>query len=192
MIIKRVSLLLILIIINLLTLPTVSAPGDFTVDLYENERAVIFSEDQESQTIYMDGVVNYTGISVTPDTISLTSSCDLGESNISPEYMTFHTTGSEEFTVELIISNSYENGTTELLQVDGTTQEGGVTTIYSVFANIVIINHSYMNEGNYNLNNTENNQQNGTPSGINSILTISIVIIIVTIIGVFIYKKISV
>jgi hypothetical protein len=88
---------------------TISALCDFTVDIYEIGREVIYSENQTSQTIYMNGAVNYTGTSVYPDIIELSSSFDLGESKISPEEVTFQTTGSEEFTVELIIPNNYEN-----------------------------------------------------------------------------------
>jgi hypothetical protein len=189
MIIRRISLLLIPITVFLFMIPTVSAIGDFTVDIYEIKREVNFSKNQTSQTFYMDGAVNYTGISATPETISLSSSCDLGESSISPEYVTFHTTGSEVFTVELTIPNNYENGTTTILQVDGSTRQGGVVVGHTDNAQIIIINQSYINDSNQNHNNTEKNQQNGASSEINSILLISIVIIVVTIIGVFLYKK---
>ncbi len=196
MILKKINLLLFPIIILIFLIPTVSAPDDFTVEviIYETEREVIFQENQESQTIHMDGVVNYDGISAFGDTIELSSSLNLGESNISPEEMTFHTTGSEEFTVELIIPNNYENGTTGTLEVQAMWQQGGTTGSTTAYAYINIINQSNTtnsDNGGYNPNNSKPPQKDGNPLGIIGILIISIIIIIIAIIVVVIYKKIS-
>jgi len=196
MILKKINLLLYPIIILIFLIPTVSAPDDFTVEviIYETEREVIFQENQESQRIYMDGVVNYDGISAFGDTIELSSSLNLGESNISPEEVTFHTTGSEEFTVELIIHNNYETGTTGTLEVQAMWQQGGTTGSIVAYAYINIINQSNTtnsDNGGNNSNNSKPPQKDGNPLGIRGILIISIIIIIISIIVVVIYKKIS-
>ncbi len=196
MILKKINLLLFPIIILIFLIPTVSAPDVFTVEviIYEAEREVIFQENQESQTIHVDGIVNYDGVSALGDTIELSSSFNLGESNISPEEVTFHTTGSEEFTVELIIPNNYENGTTGTLEVQAMWQQGGTTTSTATYAYIIIINQSNTtnsDNGGYNSNNSKTPQKDGNPLGIRGILIISIIIIIIAIIVVVIYKKIS-
>ncbi len=189
MFLRRVGSLIILNFILLFIFPLVSAPGTFTVDIYETEREVIFEENQASQTIDMNGAVNFTGYSVTPVVIELTSTCELGTSTISPVTMTFHMTGSEEFTVTIRIPNDYENGTTGDLMVEGTSHQGGIVTSTASYASIVIINYSHANNGNLDLNNSENHQNDGNTSGIGGILIISIIIIIIAIIAVVIYKK---
>jgi hypothetical protein len=186
MVIKRVSLVLIPIIINLLIFPTVSAIGDFTVDLYEHEKDIIFSENQTSQTIYLDGVVNYTGISPLGDTIDLFSNFELGEISISPEYMIFYQTGSEEFTVELVTPNIYKNETKGLLDVGGSHQQGGVISSYTVTIYITIINYSSNIDHNQSVLEKPLKDDN---LPISSIFMISIIIVIIMI--VVIYKKIS-
>ncbi|MFX0208415.1 MAG: hypothetical protein ACFFDT_20700, partial [Candidatus Hodarchaeota archaeon] len=185
MIQKRVSLLLILIIIILFLIPRVSAPGSFTVDIYETEREVTFQEDQQSQTIDMGGAVNFTGQSVAPVFIELSSSCELGASSISPTTMTFHMTGSEEFTVTINIPNDYENGTTGNLNVTGSSQQGSSIIITTTSATILITNYTHPshddpnindsgkpqpNDCDLNLNNSENHQEESIISRISGIL----------------------
>jgi len=187
MIFRKVSLLLISIIFNLLIFPTVSAPGSFTVDIYEIEREVIFQENEKSKTIEIDGAINYTGVSASGDTIKLFSESDLGESFVSPVQVTFQTTGSEEFTVSLLIDNIYENGTEGFLRVSGVLQTGGLNIETDDFANIKIINYSQIIDDDNYLNNSESNQQNDSSLGSSNILIISIIIIIAIII--IIYKK---
>lgn len=177
MILKRVSVLLFAFIVFLFINPIVSATGDFTVDIYEIEREVIFSENQASQTIYMDGAVNYSGVSAYGDNIELLCSSDLGESSVTPTQVTFHQTGSQEFTVAIVIPNAYENGTTGGLEVRGTLRQGGITKTTIDYANIVIINHSHTDNDNNNLNNSENNRSDGSLTTIGGILMISIIII---------------
>ncbi len=189
MILRRVGSLVILNLILLFYIPLISAPGTFTVDIYETEREVIFEENQGSQTIDMKGAVNFTGYSATPVVIELTSSCELGTSTISPVTMTFHMTGSEEFTVTIRIPNDYENGTTGDLTVSGMVHQGGLVYTYTDAASILITNNSQLNDGDQNINNSENHQNDGTLSGIGGILIISIIIIIIAIIAVVIYKK---
>jgi hypothetical protein len=153
--------------------------------LYEHEKEIIFSENQTSQTIYLDGVVNYTGISPLGDTIDMFSNFELGETSISPEYMTFYQTGSEEFTVELVTSNIYKNETKGLLDAGGSHQQGGVISTYGVMIEITIINYS--SNSDHNLSNLEKPpKDDNLPIG--SIFVISIIIIIILI--VVIYKKI--
>jgi len=190
MIISRVSALLFLIPILLFISPSTSAIGDVTVDIYETEREVHFSDNQTSQTIYMDGIVNYTGFSASGDTIELSTSFNLGESSVYPEQIIFQTTGSEEFTVELIIPNIYENETIGSLLVSA--MYHGVASSGSYIpdeARITIINHTDISNDNNNFNNSENHQQDDFPTGITGIFMISIIIIIITIIVIVFYKK---
>jgi subtilase family serine protease len=189
MFLRRVGSLVILNFILLFIFPLVSAPGTFTVDIYETEREAIFEESQEAQTIDMKGAVNFTGYSAAPVGIELTSSCELGQSTITPVTMTFHTTGSEEFTVTIRIPNDYENGTTTLLTVSGMAHQGGLVYTYTDAASILITNNSRLNDGDQNINNSENHQNDGNFSGIGGILIISLIIIIIAIIVFVIYKK---
>lgn len=191
MILKRVGLLLCPIVILLSMIPTATAPGSCTVDIYENQKEVIFEEGQESQTISMDGAVDYTGISVTSDTVELSCSFDLGESSIFPEEMKFQTTGSEEFTVVLIIPNSYENGTIGILNVRGVLRSGGSIQLNEDSAGIIIINHSHNINDTNDLNNSKNLQEDNTLSGIGGVLIVSAIIVVIAVIIIVIYKKIS-
>jgi subtilase family serine protease len=188
MIRKGVCLLLCSVSILLLIIPKVSAPGTHNVDIYENEREVIFEEGEGLQTIEMKGAVNFTGICASPYIVELSSSFELGSSTISPVTMTFHTTGSEEFTVTLRISNEHENGTTGVLEVQGAGQQGGTILVTADYADIIIINHSQAINDSYNPDNSEGNQGESTPSGIGGILIVSSIIII-AVVGFMIYKK---
>lgn len=188
MIIKRVSLILFPIFILMFIIPKVSGAGLFTVEIYEYGREVTFSENQTVQTIYMDGIINYTGSSAIGDTIELSTNFDLGESSITPENVVFHISGSEEFIIELIIPNIYENGTNGTLQVRGDSLQGISSITSDDYAGIIIINHSNINNGN-NLNNSDNHQQDDPPTEITHIFMISIIIIIITIIIIVFYKK---
>jgi hypothetical protein len=161
--------------------------GDFEIELYLPAE-VIISDDETYQTIYLDGRVDYTGYSISGDTISLSSTSDHGKTSISPVEITFYSTGIEEFIVELIIQNNYENGTIVNLIVSGTMQQGATTSTGSVGAQIVLGNHSSIDNGN-NLNNSDNYQQDDPPTGIVGIFMISIIIIIIAIIIIVIYKK---
>lgn len=189
MILRRVSLQLISIIFNLLIFSTVSAPGSFTVDIYEIEREVIFQENEKSKTIEMDGVINYSGASASGDTIQLFSQSDMGDTFISPVQVTFQTTGSEEFTVTLIIDNNYENGTEGFLRVSGVLQTGGLNVETDDYANIKIINLSQIIDNDNHLNNSEGNQKNDSALEISSILIISVAIIIIIFIIFIKHKK---
>lgn len=190
MFIRWTNLLFFPIIIFLFISIPVSAIGDFTVELYEHNKEVIFLEGQTSQTIYIDGVVNYTGVSISGDTIELSSESDIGESNISPTKVIFHTTGSQEFTAELQVSNIYENGTTGSLTVSGTYQQGGTITIKGTDASILIINSSYMDNDDGNSNNSKNHQKNEDQLDMGSILIVSTTIVIIAIIIFITYRKI--
>ncbi len=185
---KMVSVLLIFIML-LNTSSIVSAPGTINVDIYEDEKEVVFQENEGSKTIEMEGAVNFTGYSAIPVVVQLSSEFDLGSSTISPVTVTFHTTGSEEFTVTLRIPNEYENGTTGVLAVSGMAQQGGIVTSVTSYANILLLNYSQQNNDNFNLNNSFNNQGNGNISRIGGLLMISIIIIVILIVAVVIYKK---
>jgi hypothetical protein len=189
MIVNRVSLLLFPMIILLFITPMVSAIGEFTVDIYETEREIIFHGNQGSQTIYMDGIVNYTGVSASGDTIELSSYFDLGESKVSPEEVTFQSTGSEEFTVELIIPNNYENGTIGNLVVTGILQKGSSTIQTSDNAFITLINQSDTNNDNNGFDNSGGHEKDSNFTENNGILMISVITIIVIIIIFIFYKK---
>ena len=182
----RVSVISFLMVIVLNVYPSVSAVGDFTVDLYENVGEVTFSEGQQSQIIYFKGAVNYTGYSVSGDTISLSSSSDLGETSISPEEVIFHTTGTEDFTVVLTIPNIYENGTSGTLTVNGLYHQGGTSIGYGETIIVQIINQSYID--NDNLNGSDNGTQYDNPLRFESILLISTIFIIAIVI-LIIFKK---
>jgi subtilase family serine protease len=169
--------------------PNVSGAGLFTIEIYEYGREVIFSENQTTQTIYMDGTINYTGSSVTGDTIELSTNFDLGESSITPENVVFHISGSEEFIVELIIPNIYENGTNGTLQVRGDSLQGTSSITSDDYAGIIIINHSDIDNGDNNLNNLKNHKKDDSTIEITDIFMISTIIIIIAIIIIVIYKK---
>lgn len=185
---KMVSMLLIFIMLLNIS-PTVLAPGTINVDIYEDEKEVVFKENEASKTIEMEGAVNFTGYSVIPVVVQLSSEFDLGSSTISPVTVTFHTTGSEEFTVTLMIPNEYENGTIGVLAVSGMAQQGGIVTSVTSYANIVLLNYSQPNNGNQNLNNSEDHKGDDNSSGIGGVLMISIILIVIAIVAVFIYKK---
>jgi hypothetical protein len=187
MLISRVSAILFLIVFLLIQFPSVLALGDYEIELYMPAE-VIISDDETYLTFYLDGKVDYTGYSVSGDTIFLSSSSDIGETSISPEEVIFHSPGIEEFTLEIIIQNNYENGTTVKFMVTGTSQQGATTITNSVGGQIVLGNHSSNDNGN-NLNNSDNYQQDNPPTGIAHIFMISITIIIITIIIIVIYKK---
>lgn len=187
MIIKRVSPLLFFIVILLIMSPFASAIGDYEIELY-SPAEIIFSDDQTYQTIYFNGSVNYDGYSISGDTISLSSSSNIGETSVSPEEFTFHSPGIEEFTFEIIIQNNYENGTTVNFKVTGTSQQGGTTVTNSVGGQIVLGNRTSTDNGN-GLNNSENQKQDNSTRGIFDIFMISIIIIIIAIILAVIYKK---
>ncbi len=190
--IKRVSLLLFSFTILIFIIPNVSATGYFTVEIYEYGREVIFTEDQTTQTIYMEGIVNYTGSSALGDTIELSSTFDLGESSISPENMVFHVSGSEEFNVELIIPNIYENGTNGTLQVKASLQTASSSGGAEDYARIIIINQSSIdddnNENDFDDSDNQGNNGNFLQNSPIIMMTLAIVIIIAIIV---IYKKLS-
>jgi len=185
---KIVSMLLIFIMLLNIS-PIVSAPGTINVDIYEDEKEVVFKGNEESKTIEMEGAVNFTGYSAIPVVVQLSSEFDLGSSTISPVTMTFHTTGSEEFTVTLMIPNEYENGTTGVLAVSGLAQQGGIVTSVTSYANILLLNYSQSGNGNQNLNNSEDHQNGSNFSGIGGLLMISIIVIVIVVVAVIIYKK---
>lgn len=184
---KFISLLILINMIILFFNPNVSAVGEFTIDIYDQEKQVIFSDNQTSQTISMDGVVNYNGVSSSGDTIHLSSTSDFGEPNISPDVVTFYETGSQEFTVELTIQNIYTNGRTGNLKVEGSLNKGLVIITSSDEASIAIYNYS--NLSNDNLNNTTNHQTNNMSPGIEYLLLLSIIIIVIMITIVIIKKR---
>jgi hypothetical protein len=187
MILKKLIPLVFSFCIIILNIPTTSAVGDYTIEISMNDDKIIFQENQESQTVIIDGFVNYTGASVMGDTVKLSCDFELGESSVSPEEVTFYTTGSEEFTLELIIPNIYENGTRGDLMVVGEFDgEGGPNSI-TVITFLTIIN--YTSENHVNLTEPENNKKGGNFPVFDNIWMISIIIIIITIIAVIIYKK---
>jgi hypothetical protein len=189
MIIKRVSLLIYPIITLLFIIPNVSGAGLFTIEIYEYGREVIFSENQTTQTIYMDGIINYTGSSAIGDTIEMSTNFDLGESSITPENVVFHISGSEEFIVELTIPNIYKNGTNGTLHVRGDSLQGTSSITSDDYAGIIIINHSDINNGDNDLNNLNSPQKDDSPTGITGFLMISTIIIIIAMIIIVLYKK---
>ena len=187
MMIKWVSLLLFLISIFLFMTPIASALGDYTISLDETFTEDDHSENQTSLTIYMYGAVEYTGYSISGDTIFLSSSSDIGKAFVSPQEVTFYSSGGEEFIVELTIQNDYENGTTVNLSVSGIYQQGGTTVVKSAQAQIHLSNHSYPGNNDNSIN-SENHQKDGALLGFNNILMISLILII-TAVAIIIYKK---
>lgn len=188
MIIKWVSLLIFPITIILFITPVVTAIGDFTIGI---NRAIDEEENtanQTSLTIYYYGTVNYTGYSISGDTIYLSSSSDLGESSVSPTEVTFHSTGTEEFTVEFTIQNNYENGTTVNISVSGIFQQGGTTVVKSAQAQIHLSNHSYPDNGD-NLDSLNSHQNNEASSELSPFLMISLIIIVVGIAITIYYRR---
>jgi hypothetical protein len=188
MIIKPVIILISLFSILSFAFPLASAIGDFSISIDEAYTEDGLSENQTSLTIFLYGMVDYTGYSISGDTIFLSSFSDIGETYISPQEVTFHSTGIEEFTVEFTIQNDYENGTIVNISVSGIYQQGGTTVAKSADAQIHLRNHSYPDDGD-DPDSSKIHEKDEALIGSSAFLIISSSLIITTI-TIIIYKKI--
>lgn len=186
---KMASMFLFNIIIILFIIPNVMGIGEFTVDIYETKKIVTFTGNETITIIYFEGAVNYTGYNPSGDTIELSSSSDVGESGVSPEEIVFYSTASEEFNVELTISNTHRHGKKGDLDVEGSLETISILLIASDNVEIIIFNNSLSEDDDLNNDNSLNINDEDLVNNMIGPIIISIVIVLIMVFTYVKYKK---